>query len=60
MLHGTGIVYLHEWLKIIAFKKVISMNELTDDTVDGSEIRDSPVEVGRLSVYLIVYKVLYI
>ena len=29
-------------------------------TVDGSEIRRSPVEVGSLSVYPIIYKVLYI
>ena len=36
------------------------MYELTDDTVDGSEIRRSPVEVGRLSVYPIIYKVCYI
>ena len=34
------------------------MKGINDTTVDGSEIRRSPVEVG--SFYAIVYKVLYI
>ena len=39
---------------------MIEIHQLEDDTVDGSEIRYSPVKVGSLSVYPIISRVLTI